>query len=236
MKILRHFLVSSILLLILLVWSSAAAEIEKVYGRVVDETGEPLSNVKWQISGIEVLRDGHWALVFRSGIPRENITDANGCFVIEFREELRYDLQFDKPGLGQAFLYQVSAESPELTVVIEKGIRVYGSVSRIVDGIREPVRGADIIELRLPNPRGTWYQQRVFTDQQGCFSCIASVPPTLPVETFTSCSGKTCTKQSQRQRWQVVLGGEVVQINVEQDKPVDDINFVIQVSVTRGPV
>jgi hypothetical protein len=237
MKMARRFFVSVILLLVLLIRPSAAAEIKKVYGRVVDETGKPLSNVKWQISGIEEFRDGHWTLVFRLGEPEENVTDANGCFVVEFREKLRYDLQFDKLGLGQFFLYQVSAESPELMVVIKKGVEVCGSVSRLVVGIREPVCGEGIITFRLSNPRGLWYQQRVFTDEQGRVFFFSSVTPTLPTEFVKSVDGRWITKkQPPKPKWQVVLGGEVVQIDVEQDKPVDDINFEIQISVIRGPV
>jgi hypothetical protein len=236
MKMARRFFVSGALLLTLPVWASLAAEIKNVYGRVVDETGRPLANVRWQISGIEEFHEGHWTLVFRLGEPKENVTDANGCFVIEFHEKLRYDLQFDKPGLGQAFLYQVSAESPPITVVIKKGVEVCGSVSRLVDGIREPVSGEGIIEFRLPNPRGRWYQQRVFTDEQGRFCCTVSVPPTLPTESVKTCNGEWCTIERSGGKWQVVLGGEVVEIDVERDKPVEDINFEIQVSVTRGSI
>jgi len=208
-----------------------------VLGRVTDEEGKPLAGVKWWISGIEELRNGHWIVVHRTGIAREHITDADGRFVVKFHENIRYDLQFDRWGFGPVFVYQISQETPEINVVMKKGVPIRGSVTRLVDGTREPVSaGETMVKLRLPNPRGRWYSKRVFLDHQGNFECFASVPPQPPMEYVLSANGESRPYRSQKAKWQVVFAGEIVQIDVEEGKQVDEIHFEIQVKVTRGAV
>jgi len=161
-----------------------------VTGRVIDEEGKPLAGVKWWISGIEELRDGHWIVVHRLGRPRENVTEAGGRFVVTFRENVRYDLQFDKGGFGPAFVYQISQETPEINVVMKKGIPIRGSVSRLVNGIPEPVAGSAVVVLRLPNSRGFWYSKNVFVGHEGEFVCFVSVPPQLPIDSRLACESE----------------------------------------------
>lgn len=216
--------------------TSPAVEVRQVKGRVVDEQEKPLANVKWRITGLEEFREGKWFVANRTGVPYEDYTDANGCFVLKFREKLRYDLEFDKPGLGQAFVYQVAADSPELTVVIKKGILISGTINRLSNGVSEPVFGMGLIELRLPNGRGIWYQKQLFSDSVGRFACYVCPPPVPPDENVKSVTGEIHIQKSIISKWQVVLAGEVVQIDVVEDKPIPEIHFEIQVNVTRGQV
>jgi len=207
-----------------------------VLGRVIDEEGKPLAGVKWWISGIEEPHEGDWVVVHRTGIPQEHVTGEDGRFVLTFRENVRYDLQFDKWGFGPVFLYQISAVSPEINVVMKKGVPIRGNVTRLVDGNRELVSGVTMVELRLPNSRGLWYSKRVFVDHQGSFECFASPPPQPPTEFLLTCDGKAFRHESQPAKWQIVFAGEILEIDVEQDKQIDDIHFEIQVKVTRGAV
>jgi len=206
---------------------------EKVTGRVIDEEGKPLAGVQWRISGIEELHEGNWIVVQKSGWPQEHVTGADGCFVVTFQENVRYDLQFDKWGYGPVFLYQISASSPEINVVMKKGVPIRGSVTRLVDGIRKPVSGAPMIELRLPNPRGFCYSKKVYMDHQGKFEFFASVPPQPPPRSLFTSKGEVCYPRLQPDKWQVVFAGEIVEIDVEEGKQVDEIHFEIQVKVTR---
>jgi len=215
---------------------TARAVKASVAGRVIDEQGKPLAGVKWWISGIEELRNGHWVVVHRLGFPRKNVTDADGRFVVKFYENIRYDLQFDKWGFGPVFLYQISAISPEISVVMKKGVPILGSVTRLVDGTKEPVSGATGVELRLPNPRGRWYSKRVHLDHQGKFECFASPPPQMPIDSRLACESEEFRQMLQSPEWQVVCAGEIVKIDVEQDKHIDEIHFEIQVKVNRGTV
>jgi len=207
-----------------------------VNGRLIDEEGKPLSAVKWLISGIEELHDGHWMVVQRSGIPREHITGEDGRFTLEFRENLRYDLQFDKWGFGPAFVYQISQETPEINVVMKKGIPIRGSVTRLANGIQEPVTGTQMVELRLPNPRGSWYLKRIFTDHEGKFKCFASPPPQLPIDSRLACESEEFRQMLQSPKWQVVCAGEIVVVDVEEGKQIEEVHFEIQVKVTHGAV
>jgi hypothetical protein len=213
-----------------------ARQTAQVLGRVTDEEGKPLAGVKWWISAIEELHDGHWIVVHRSGVPLENKTDVDGRFVVKFYENVRYDLQFDRWGFGPVFLYQISASSPEIKVVMKKGIPIRGSVVRLVNGTREPVSGASMVELRLPNPRGFWYSRLVYMDHQGKFECFASPSPLPPTEFLLTCKGKACSLMSRPPKWQVVFAGEIVQIDVAEGEKVGEIHFEIQVKVTRGSV
>jgi hypothetical protein len=205
-----------------------------VSGRVIDEQGKPLAGVKWWVSGIEELYEGHWIVVYRTGIPQEHTTGSDGRFVLTFQKNARYDLQFDKWAFGPVFLYQISATSPEINVVMKKGVPIRGSVTRLVNGTREPASGATMVELRLPNSRGLWYSKKVFVDHQGNFECFASPPPQPLTEFLLTCNGKAFQHRSQPAKWQVVFAGEILEIDVEQEKQVDEINFEIQVKVTRG--
>ncbi len=204
-----------------------------VPGRVVDEEGKPLGGVSWWISAIEEWKDGHWIVVNRSGYTQKNVTDENGRFNLIFRENVRYDLQFfDKGGYGPTFLYQISKETPEINVVMKKGIPIRGTVSRLVNGIPEPVRGSAVVVLRLPNSRGTCYSKHVFVGYDGEFVLFASVPLQLPMELDISANGEPRPYR----KWQVVFAGEIVQIEVEEGKQIDDIHFEVEVKVTRGKI
>jgi hypothetical protein len=223
-------------LLALCASASLAKQTGQVLGRVTDEQGKPLAGVNWRISGIEELREGRWIVVHRTGVPRENKTGEDGRFVVKFYENIRYDLQFYRWSFGPVFLYQISATSPEINVVMRKGVRIRGSVAGLVNGTRQPVSGGTRVELRLPNPRGLWYSKRVFLNHQGNFECFASPPPPLPTESRLTCKGKACSLRSQGAKWQVVFAGKIVQIDVEQGKTVDEIHFEVQVKVRRGGI
>ena len=167
------------------------------------------------------------------GYALKNKTDDNGRFVLTFPENVRYDLQFfEKGGYGPAFVYQISKETPEINVVMKKGIPIRGTVSRLVNGKREPVSGSAVVQLRLPNPRGTWYSKHYFFGHEGEFVCFASVPPQQPMESVISANGKP----GPYRKWQVVFAGEIVQIDVVEGKQIDDIHFEVQVKVSRGKI
>ena len=66
-----------------------------------------------------------------------------------------------------------------------------------------------MVELRLPNPRGVWYQKTTLVGPDGQFRFFACPPPQLPMEPDTQ-------RKQQPIKWQVVCAGEVVQIDVEE--------------------
>ncbi len=212
-----------VLMLLFAAHAVRAEEPTTVRGRVTDEAGKPLAGVKWWISGIEEWRDGSWELVFRMGVARIQTTDEDGRFEVTFREKVRYDLQFDKWGYGPAFLYQVSAQSPEIHVVMRKGLPVRGTVTRL--GTNEPCVDATVVELRLPNRRGVWYKKSTLVHHDGKFQFFACPPPQPPK--WFGCERPT--------KWQLVCAGEVVEIDVVKAKPVDEIHFQIEVKVNRRP-
>ena len=146
---------------------------DSIKGQVVDETGKPLEGVTWMISGIEELHDGKWTRVHRTGVPRKDTTDDEGRFVVSFPERLRYDLQFRKSGFAPAFIFEVSADSPEIRLTMKRGERIHGTVKRLIDGQLKPVPMASV-ELRLPS-WDFWYQERVFTGPSGEFEFRAAL-------------------------------------------------------------
>jgi hypothetical protein len=218
---LRYGTIIVFILFVLFVASATQGERPiTVRGRVTDEAGKPLAGVEWWVSAIEEWREGNWQVVFRTGLPHKQTTDEDGRFEIQFREKLRYDLAFDKWEYGPAFLYQISAGSPEIQVVMKKGLPVRGTVIRL--GTEKPCVHATIVELRLPNPRGTWFQRSTLVGPDGRFQFFVCPPPCPP-------------NQSQEPKWQVVCAGEVVEIDVLEGKPIEEIHFQIDVKVSRQP-
>lgn len=235
MNVTCHIVLRTMVFSVLCLSPCIEKQTQKVFGRVTDEAGKPLAGVKWCISGIEELRNGHWVVVHRLGRAREHITGEDGRFVLTFRENVRYDLQFDRAGFAPVFLYQISATSPQVNVVMKTGIPICGSVARLVNASPEPVTGKTMVELRLPNPRGLWYSRGVFV-VQGNFRCFASPPPQPPTEFRLTCNGKARRYRPEPAKWQVVFAGEIVEIDVEEGKHVDEIHFEVQVKVTRGAI
>jgi hypothetical protein len=207
---------------------------DPIKGQVVDETGKPLEGVTWRIIGIEELRDGKWMRVHRSGEPREDTTDSEGRFVVPFRERLRYDLQFRKFGFAQAFIFEVSADSPEIRLTMKRGESIHGTVKRLIDGQLKPVPMASV-ELRLPS-WDFWYQERVFTGPSGEFEFRACAPPSEPPLPSGNLVGGMGKQDSSRKcKWQVVYEGEVVEIDVRDGEPVEAVDFEIVVTVKKHP-
>jgi hypothetical protein len=207
---------------------------DSVKGQVVDETGKPLEGVTWRISGIEELRDGKWTRVHRTGEPCENTTDGEGRFVVPFRERLRYDLQFRKFGFAPAFIFEVSADSPEIRLTMKRGESIHGTVKRLTDGQLKPVPMASV-ELRLPS-WDLWYQERVFTGPRGEFEFRACAPPSEPPFPSGNLVEGTGKQDSPlKRKWQVVYEGEVVEIDVHDGEPVEAVDFEIVVTVKKHP-
>ncbi len=203
-------------------FAASATQIEQpitVRGRVTDETGKPLAGVEWWVSGFEEWREGNWQEVFRTGLARKQSTDKDGRFEIQFHEKLRYDLVFDKWGYSPAFLYQISADSPEIHVVMKKGLPLRGTVSRL--GTWKPCSRATIVELLLPNPRGDWFKKSAPVGPDGRFQFLVCPPPCLP------------NWRGQPPKWQLVCADEVVEIDVLEGEPIEEIHFQIDVKVIR---
>jgi hypothetical protein len=185
-----------------------------IRGQVVDEKGKPQGEVLWRISGIEELRDGKWTQVIYLGLPTERITDSNGFFAVPFNRPCRYDLQFYKEGFAPAFLFQVATDSPGIKVILKRGERIHGIVSQRVDGKLVPL-AAETVVLRLPS-RDFWYQDSVVTDKAGKFEFRACAPPIDPT--------------GLKRKWQVVLPlpNQIVEIDVQDGRPVDEVNIEVQ--------
>jgi hypothetical protein len=195
--------------LALAAWCARAADpTATVGGAVNDEGGRPLAEVKVQVCGLETLHDGTWTRVFRLGWMPSYSTDQNGRFVLPFHEPgMRYDLYFDKVGYAPAFLHAISSSSPELSVVMKRGLAVTGTVKRLVGGKLEPVSGTTV-ELRLPYV-DLWYQQRTLTDNDGRYTFRVTPPP----------AGR---------KWQVAFADEVVPLEVSEGKPVVGPDFKVE--------
>jgi hypothetical protein len=199
----------------------AAQDLARVSGKVTDETGKPLSGVTWSISAIEEWRDGKWEVVYYTGRTLEHTTAENGQFEVTFHGNQRYDLQFYKWGYGPSFLFQISSDSPELHVIMKPGVLVSGEVE-VLGKSAHAFGGEILVSLRLPNPRGLWFKRSTCVDHAGKFRFHAGPPPTIP-------------GLQEVPKWQVVCAGEVVTIDVEENTPVDQVIFEIEVTSKRRP-
>ncbi len=189
---------------------------DSIRGMVKDENDSPLADVKVQMCGLEKLHNGMWRRELRLGDMPWYFTDKQGRFSVPIRDpELRYDFYVDKAGFAPTFLYGITNHSPELTVVLKRGITVTGTVSRLVDGKAEPVVGTKV-ELRLPYV-DLWYQRHALTDANGRYTF--QVTPSSP-----------------DRKWQVVYAGEVVQLDVRKEgQPVKGPDFKVSVAVDKVP-
>ena len=192
----------------------AAQPVGNIVGIVKDEQGSPLADVKIQMCGLEKLHNGNWQRELRSGEMPSYSTDKEGRFVVPVGEaDMRFDFYCDKPGYAPTFLYGITNQSPELGVVLKRGLTVTGTVKRIAGGKAEPVAGTQV-ELRLPF-EDLWYQQRTGTDYNGKYTFHVSPPG----------HGK----------WQVVFAGEVVALDVVEGQPVKGPDFEVAVTVKTPP-
>ena len=189
----------------------AAEPAGQIRGIVKNEQGAPVPSVKVQMCGFETLDGGTWRRELRTGLMPSYTTDDEGRFIIPVQDpSMRYDFFCDKPGYAPAFLYAVTNNSPELTVVLTRGLTVSGTVRRLVNGKPEPVTGSQV-ELRLPYV-DLWYQQRTTTDSHGQYRFQVTPIP--------------------GRKWQVVFVGEVVQLDVQEGQPVQGPDFDVKVSVS----
>lgn len=184
-----------------------------VRGQVEDENGVPVDGVILSISAFEERRDGKWILVHNSGAPCKIIADSNGYFVMPFQQPQRYDLQFYKQGYAPAFLFQFGTNSPETKVVLKRGESIRGIFSHHIDGNLAPL-AMETVVLQLPG-RGFWYEEKVLTDNNGRFEFRVCAPPAEP--------------DGLKRKWQVVVAGKVVEVDVRDGEPVDELNFEIDV-------
>jgi hypothetical protein len=198
-----------------------------VHGQVVDENGKPLAETAWKIIGTEELLDGKWTRMFRLNWAADNFTDAEGRFVIPFLKAMRYDLQFHKPGFAPTFVYEVGADFGELKVTLKQGEHIHGSVVRLVDGIAKPAEG-ETVELCLPGS-DLWYQEKVSTDANGKYEFRACTPPSEPPLPAGNFVGGTQIQHPQPGRkWQLVYKGKTVQVDVNDGKDVEAVDFTIE--------
>ena len=183
---------------------------DSITGIVRDEQGAPLADVKIQMCGLEKFSGGTWRREMRLGEMPAYSTDQDGHFVVPVREnDLRFDFYCDKPGYAPVFLHAITNQSPELAVVLKRGLTVTGTVQRMAGGKLEPVGGAQV-ELQLPS-EDLWYQQRTSTDHNGKYSFHVSPPD--------------------HGAWQVVFSGEAVKLDVAAGRPVKGPDFEVAVSV-----
>jgi hypothetical protein len=200
------FLVVSLVLDFVFLTAQAA---DSVRGQVVDENGKPLDGVTWTVSAIEELHDGKRKLIMHSGKPEKGTTDSEGLFTVPFHKPQRYDLQLHKSGFAPAFLFEVSVGSPQIKVTLKRGQSIHGTVRRWVNGKPRPAEKETVV-LCLPG-RGLWYEEKVLTDSKGRFEFRACAAPVEP-------SGQKWT-------WQVVYLNQTVELDVQDGRPVDEVNF-----------
>ena len=206
----------ALLILALAGLADGAAPVATVAGLVTDEGGRALGGVTVQVFGMEELREGGWVRVMKLGDMPSYLTDKNGRFALPFhRKDIRYDVWFDRLGFAPTFLYGISAESREIKVVMKRGILLSGTVTRLVNGQKEPV-SATMVELRIH----TWdlgYRQRAITDSKGRYTLRVCLPP----------GQSKCI---------VVFAGEAVQVHVEEGEPLPAVVFEVEVKAKKKAV
>jgi hypothetical protein len=194
-----------------------------VLGRVTDQAGTPLGQVRWRISAVEKWQDGQWTLPPLTYLPRsdqpEFVTDSEGRFELKFPEKARYDLQFDKDGYAPVFLYQVGSDAGELHVVMKEGVAVRGSIVRM-DGTRLTGTAPLVVKLRFPS-RDVWFQTSTHVDAQGWFEFPHVSPPAK------------APFWKETPQWQIVCLGKGVRIDVVEGKPVDVRVEISQADIER---
>ncbi len=101
----------------------AAQPMSNIVGIVKDEQDTPLAGVKVQMCGLGKLDNGNWRRELRSGEMPSYSADNDGRFVVPVHEaDMRFDFYCDKPGFAPTFLYGITNQSPELDVVLKRGL------------------------------------------------------------------------------------------------------------------
>jgi len=111
-------------------WAARAQDTPRrqVTGTVCDADGKPLGGVEYWASGFHAARGE----IQYTGVPRVWKTDDRGSFRVEYggagRGETRVSVSFKHPDFAPAWLIRVAEEDSPVTVRLEKGVALQGTV------------------------------------------------------------------------------------------------------------
>ncbi len=235
------------------------ALVQKFAGVVTGEQGKPLEGVTVKMCGVERFHDGRWHRNCRPDcmVPRPTTSDKTGRFSVEFTEacfempiderKTRFNLWLSKAGYAPTYLPGISPKPQETKVILQRGIRVSGTVKRQTNGQLTPIQGA-VVYLQcssgdrahqervfdepyfflLKRKEGEEgcdlpYQQRVLTDADGRCTITLSSPP-KDKRWFLVCSDESWHKDSS---WRGPKLVKAVFLDVREGQPTTGADFVV---------
>jgi hypothetical protein len=146
-----------------------------VAGSVTDENGSPVPGVRVEVCGHKKVRaDGRFYWTFSGSFDIFNaVTDSEGRFAIELKEDGFYNLRFSPEKHAAIMAYDVPVGKRDLKVIVPEGGTISGRVVRIEDGQKIPIPSVEVKAEQ--SDRSTYSHlgfnrdRKTITDSQGRF-------------------------------------------------------------------
>ncbi len=146
-----------------------------VAGSVTDENGSPVPGVRVEVCGHKKARaDGRFYWTFSGSFDIFNaVTDSEGRFAIELKEDGFYNLRFSPENHAAIMVYDVPVGKRDLKVILPEGGTISGRVVRIEDGRKVPIPSVEVKAEQ--SDRSTYSHlgfnrdRKTITDSQGRF-------------------------------------------------------------------
>jgi hypothetical protein len=115
-----------------------------ITGQAVDEKGRPVADVPVGVCCHKTYEDSRPRWTFSSFIEMSDVTDGQGRFVIELKEDGEYNLLFSPRHQAALIVYDVPVGKQDLKVTLPEGGTILGRLVREIRGQKTPIPNAQV--------------------------------------------------------------------------------------------
>lgn len=115
-----------------------------IAGVTVDEKGSPVAGVPVRVCCHKTMREGRMSWMFSDFRELSAMTDAQGRFAIELKEDGEYNLLFSPDKQAALIIYDVPVGPKDLKVTLPEGGTVTGKLVRVEKGQKIPLAQAAV--------------------------------------------------------------------------------------------
>jgi protocatechuate 3,4-dioxygenase beta subunit len=143
-----------------------------IAGMVVDSNGVPVADVPVEVRCRKTQEDGKSVWQYEDFGEQADVTDSEGRFVIELREEGEYNLRVLPMRHTAMIVYEVAGRQ-DVRIVLPEGGTVVGRLVRQEGGKKTPIANAEVVIAQSSRLSfgylGLHQDRKVVTDAQGRF-------------------------------------------------------------------
>ena len=144
-----------------------------ITGQAVDEKGRPVADIPVGVCCRKTYPDGKPRWSFGGTMNLADVTDDQGRFVIELKEDGEYNLLFSPRYQAAIIVYDVPVGQQDLKVTLPDGGTILGRLVRMEQGKKTPIPNSEVT-VEQPNRASFTHlgfdkDRKVMTDAQGRF-------------------------------------------------------------------